>query len=519
MPPSAAYRIYRLGRKHWKAVAMLALIFSALSGGLLVTTRSLEREKLAFEREAEQRQEAERQREEAEEARQKADAARLEESLARSIAEAATVKAQRAENAEREAREAADQARSNAEDLIEDMLIDLRGKLVPLRRTELLATVAESAERYFQDFPKNELTDEQFRQVAMLAEFRGMLLLSRGNVTEAEKKFEECLSILIRRHFQSPDTSRRRDLAIAYQGVGLAQEQAGRLSEARRMFEKQLEILSMGNLSEKSGELDPMDMAVALSALARIDLRDSKADPAGERLAEAEELLRRKLADDPTHAMALRDLASVLELRAELWDKQMEPGKSREALVEALAYRRSLANMKSGEHAAKRHLGLVLERLGTHDMTARSLGTAASFLRERFEIATSLAKADGLDVELQADLISAHCRLAKLLAQSGERVAGLDHLASANELREQQHQAMPWNVDLAFSLVTAHHDFARECLAAGDASQKERAVRSLTRGLEMLDAVPETDPRSAGLRASLSGALDAMRQVGLNRGG
>jgi tetratricopeptide (TPR) repeat protein len=518
MPPSAAYRIYRLGRKHWKAVAMLALIFSVLSGGLVVTTRSLEREKLAFEREAEQRQEAERQREEAEEARQKADAARLEESLARSVAEAATVKAQRAENAEREAREAADQARSNAEDLIEDMLIDLRGKLVPLRRTELLATVAESAERYFQDFPKNELTDEQLRQVAMLAEFRGMLLLSRGNVTVAEKKFEECLSILTRRHLQSPDSSRRRDLAIACQGVGLAQEQAGRLTEAQRMFEKQLEILSEGNLSGKPGALEQMDKAVALSALARIDLRESKADQAGKRLAEAEALLRRKLADNPMDAMALRDLASILELYAEVWAKRMEHIKGREALVEALAYRRSLANMKSGETAAKRHLGLVLERLGTHDLTARSFGTAASFLEERFDIAASLAKVDVLDVELQADLISAHGKLAELLIQSGKSVAGLDHLAAANDLREQQLRAMPWNVDLAVSLATAHHDFARECLAAGDARQKDRAARSLTRGLEVLNSVPETGPRSVALRASLSEALESIIRLGLNQG-
>jgi serine/threonine protein kinase/tetratricopeptide (TPR) repeat protein len=517
MPPSAAYRIYRLSRKHWKAVATLALIFSALSAGLVVSTRSLEREKLAYAREAEQRQEAERQREKAEEARQKADAARMEESLARSAAEAATVKARQAENAEREAREAADQARSNAEELIEDMLVDLRGKLVPLRRTELLATVAESAERYFQDFPKHELTDEQWRQVAMLAEFRGMILLSRGDASGAGKKFEEALSVLTRRYLQSPDPSRRRDLAIAYQGVGLAQEQAGRLAEARRMFEKQLEILSMSNLSQKSGELDPMDRAVALSALARIDLRDSNSDPAGERLAEAEELLRRKLADDPTHAMALRALASVLELGAELWEKQMKPSKSREALVEALAYRRALANTKSGEHAAKRHLGLVLERLGTHDMTARSLGTAASFLRERFEIAISLAKADGLDVELQADLISAHGKLADLLIQSGERAAGLDHLASANGLLERQFQAMPWNVDLALSLASEHHDFARECLATGDPILKERALRSLSRGLEVIDAVPVTDTRVVGLRASLSGALASVRELGLNR--
>jgi serine/threonine protein kinase len=517
MPPSAAYRIYRLSRKHWKAVATLALIIMSLSGGLVMSTLSLAREREALEREAAQRKMAELQRKAAEEASLKADAARREESLARTAAEAATVKARQAEEAERQAREVAVQARTKAEELIEDMLIDLRGKLVPLRRTELLASVAESAERYFQDLPKNELTDEQWRQVAMLAEFRGMILLSRGDATAAENKFEEALSILNRRHLQAPDPSRLRDLAIAYQGVGLAQEQAGRMAEARRMFEKQLDLLESGDLSEKPGGLGPLDKVTALSALARIDLGDNRIDHAGNRLQEAEMLLREMLAKEPTHAMALRELAAVLELRAESWRLQKNAERGRSALVESLAYRRSLANHASGDHAAMRQLGLVLERLGVHDMAAGSLASASDFLRERLEIARSLAKTDELDVELQQDLISAHSHLAELLIRSGEFASAIDHRAAVSDLCERQFQSMPWNGDVAFSLATAHHALARDCLASGASSGKERAVQSLTRALEVLDSVPNSQPRLAVLRASLTEALAALRKVGLSR--
>ncbi|MEQ1751836.1 MAG: serine/threonine-protein kinase, partial [Prosthecobacter sp.] len=251
-PPSVAYRFMKMVRRHRKTMATAAAIVISLIVGLATTTFALEREKAALTREAAERVEAVRARGQAETAQQQEAAARataeerrIEAEKARIIAVDERSKAVSAAEAERQAKQIATSARNKAETLIEDMLIDLRGKLVPLGRSALLATVAESADKYFTDLPPESLNDVQWRQRAMIAEFRGMIDLSRGDRVAAQVQFDACLDILNRRVQNAPQNpAYLRDLAVASQGVGVGHEEAGQFTPARKMFERQLSLLT-----------------------------------------------------------------------------------------------------------------------------------------------------------------------------------------------------------------------------------------------------------------------------------
>ncbi|MGD8869645.1 MAG: hypothetical protein PVI01_18645, partial [Gemmatimonadales bacterium] len=83
--------------------------------------------------------------------------------------------------------------RGQAEKLISFMVGDLRGKLEPVGRLEILDDVAEEAQEYFAAVPEAELTDEElFRRSQALSQL-GQVRIAQGNLSAATEVFAQAL--------------------------------------------------------------------------------------------------------------------------------------------------------------------------------------------------------------------------------------------------------------------------------------------------------------------------------------
>lgn len=513
-PPSVAYRFWKMVRRHRKSMSAAALIVLSLILGLAGTTYALQREKEALAREATERAAAESARAEAETAQQKEAAARataeqrrLEAETARKTAETERSKAEAAAEAERRAKFIAANARDKAEALIEDMLIDLRGKLIPLRRTALLSDVATSAEKYFKDLPQDSLTDDQWKKRAMTAELRGMILLSRGDTQAAQTKFDEAHAILSRRVAEAPkDAAKSRDLAVASQSIGLSWEQAGRMDQARAAFEQQLKLL--GTTKPGGSTLAQHDIAIAHASLARVEQNDKALAKAQTHLAQALDIMRTLRAEQPANAMLQRDYANVLEQQAENQNLSAKLANARESLEEALTIRRNLCQLITADAAMQRQLGVTLERLITTDLTLKQPDQAAKLTEERLGIAISLAKADPLDVELQNDLLSAHDTTAAVHEARQQWPQVIEHLQTMNRLLRTS-PAEAAGERLAATLFRS----ARARLSLGEAAQINPAGRELSEAAALCESCPPSAAVSA-LKNSIHTALSALKKAG-----
>lgn len=530
-PPSVAYRFMKMVRRHRKTMAAAAAIVLSLIVGLATTTYALEREKAALAREADERIKAETARSQAETARGQAETAqqqeaaaraiaeqrRIEAEKARSIADAERTKAEAAAIAERQAKQIATAARDKAETLIEDMLIDLRGKLVPLGRSALLATVAESADKYFTDLPQESLNDVQWRQRAMIAEFRGMIDLSRGNRVAAQVQFDACLDILNRRVERSPkNPDFLRDLAVACQGVGVGHEEAGQLAQSRAMFDRQLSLLTKLITLQPKEPLNQRDLAIAHAALARLDSREEKWDSANQHLITASGILKDQIASSPTNAMLQRDYAAVLEQQGSWLVHQSQPAEAQKLFAESVQLRRTILQAGRGDETYHRQLGVALENLADTLQAQDQFTAALPLYRERLASALSLAKADPLNRDYQNDTVSAHEKLAATLERLQQWKEAIPLRTEIVRLKDARLTTDPADTSALVTLAESQHHLARAYLASGQMDLLPLAVKNLQAAsdkLQKLASAKTLDTSGLKLLESVKQAQEAIQKA------
>ena len=132
--------------------------------------------------------------------------------------------------------EARDQRRE-AEGLIGFMLGDLRTKLEPVGRLDVLDAVGARALEYFEKQDKSELSDEALAQQWKALTLMGEIAMSRGDLDGALRRYRQAYGgtgEALRRHPDDPQ--RMYDHAQSVFWVGETAKQRGRIDEAAARF-------------------------------------------------------------------------------------------------------------------------------------------------------------------------------------------------------------------------------------------------------------------------------------------
>jgi len=137
----------------------------------------------------------------------------------------------------------ANDARDQADGLINFMLHDLRDKLQPIGRLDVLEDVTKKAKEYLERSP-GELVNasRQQQQAAMLSNL-GNVLLEQGKLQEALDAYQRSLEICKRLAEQDKSNSgRQRDLSVSYEKIGDVLRARGKLQDALDLYQRSLEI-------------------------------------------------------------------------------------------------------------------------------------------------------------------------------------------------------------------------------------------------------------------------------------
>ena len=136
----------------------------------------------------------------------------------------AVLQAREAERREQAAREQKDQAevaadkarraRAEAERLLSFLLFDLRDKLEPIGRLDLMQDVQKQVNRYYERMEVSEEDTEMLRQRSAAYTNQGNLLLEQGNLQDALQAYQNGLAIDQKLAAQDPsNTTWQRDLS------------------------------------------------------------------------------------------------------------------------------------------------------------------------------------------------------------------------------------------------------------------------------------------------------------------
>jgi class 3 adenylate cyclase/tetratricopeptide (TPR) repeat protein len=373
--------------------AALALIVIGLVSGLAV---------YAFF----QRHEALAQRKEAEEQGRIANVQRLKaEEQTHSAEEQARIAETRRLAAQTSEKKAND-AREQADGLINFMLHDLRDKLKPIGRLDVLDDVAKKAKEYLNSLPKELVTASRLAQQATMLDNLGDVLVSQGKLQDAMDAYRRAMEISKRLAEQDKSHSDwQRGLSVSYGRIGDVLVAQGKLQKALEVYQQSLKI--------------------------------------GQTLAE----------QDRTKSGWQRDL-SVSYI--EVGDVLMAQGKLQEALEayqQSLKIRQTLAEQDKTNSGWQWDFSVSYERIGDVLVAQGKLQEALEAYQQSLKIGQTLAEQDKTNSDWQWDLSVSYNEVGDVLEAQGKLQEALEacqrSLKIQQTLAEQDTTNSGWQRDLS----------------------------------------------------------------------
>jgi tetratricopeptide (TPR) repeat protein len=277
---------------------------------------------------------------------------------------------------------AANQARDRGDGLINFMLIDLRDKLQPIGRLNVLDDVAKKAKEYLDTLPKELVTSPRLRQQGLMLDNLGDVLVAQGKLPEALEAYQQTLAISKRLADQDKSNADgQRDLSFGYERVGGVLAAQGKLPEALEAYQQSLTI-------------------------------------------------RRTLADqDKSNAGGQRDLAVSYEKVGGVLALQGKLPEALEVFQQCLTIAKRLADQDKSNAVGQRDLAVSYEKVGDVLALQGKLPEALELYQQSLTIIKRLADQDKSNAGWQRDLIVSLCRVAIVRTEIG----GNDNVAQAQE--------------------------------------------------------------------------------------
>ncbi|HUO86855.1 MAG TPA: tetratricopeptide repeat protein, partial [Thermoanaerobaculia bacterium] len=408
------------------------------------------------------------------------------------------------------ARADAERRRDQAEDLIQFMLGDLRGRLEPVGRLDALDGVADKALDYFASMGDEQLTDaDLFRRSRALTQI-GEVRVAQGDLAAAERSLDEA-------HALAVDLVRRRPeegewlmgLGAIEFWLGNVHWLQGDLAAAEDRFRAYLEV------AERLVGIDGgkpewrLELAYAHSNLGTVQQVRGDLEEALEHFRLTVEAKRELVRADPGNGNWQKELASSLSWLGETLLGEGELTEAGDQYRAGLDILQRLVE-REPENAQYRYLlaiahnkvGLVLEMLGATEDAVRELERSLALDRQ-------LAELDPGNADWQRELAVAHQRLGRALAWR-DAAAGLPHLRRAADRLARLSSADASNTERRLDVVGARVDLARALAAAG---QEAAAVAEGEAALQTLAASAAADGEDRRQKALEGEALAVTGQA------
>ena len=406
----------------------------------------------------------------------------------------------------RHERAEADRRRAQAEDLIEFMLGDLREKLAPVGRLDVLSDVGDRALTYFASLSAAELTDDERYRLAKAMSQIGEVRMAEGDYDAAFEAFEESLGIAEALVARDPSQATwKAGLGAAYFWIGSVHYARGDLDTAEARFRDYQRVSLELVEAEPDNEAWRLEVGYAYTNLAAVRLERRDTAGALEALRASIEI-KRRLAEAAPHDVERREsLANSLSWLAETLDGTGDQAEALRTVETALEIYIDLAERDPRDMEAQQKLSIthnraahLLERTGRDDDALRHLEADIA-------IARKLVAHDPNNADWRRGLAVSQSTVGRLLARRGRVDEGLALLGAARAALEElvvlEPSQLEWQLDLAQVLQST----ARTEIATGHAtSALERVAHSTARIASLAATSPlEFETRRIGASAAV----------------
>jgi len=381
-------------------------------------------------------------------------------------------------------------ARAGAEQLIYSMVFDLKQKLQPLGKLELLDEISDASETYFEELPSVARGELDFLN-------RLQLKLNRAEILRAVGKLEEARDLLISAIGKAenappgpsklaldPSRSRQRTLMSMYIELGLAHRDLEELELAYAALDKVRVIFDAVDDRSFENYYGWQPVAAALHNQGLIDLKRQSPAGAVEKFSGALEILRELGTREPRRGKIRIDMAANLTRLGMALHYQSKDTEAAQAVSEAMSIRQKLVDLNP------ENLELLEDLAKTYDIAlglSVVLPVAAVSLEEQvIGIRKRLLARDPLNIGYIEGLSSAYSEAALARFNQGDSTGTVELMKKARanhgQLLQRDSENREWRGDyatLCFNLAAALENARRVTEALPYCEEAMQHVRDL----------------------------------------
>jgi len=429
------------------------------------------------------------------------------------------------------ARAEAEERRAQAEDLINFMVGDLRGKLEPVQRLDILDDVAEKALKYVRSSKLESASPEELIAQVQALNQLGDVRISQGNLSGAMTLFRQSLeraTVAVQRAPKNPEAK----YALALSQFWLANGYRLQDQPARGMAHARAYLALTTELAEKYPANDKYVLESAYAHSQNGMLLEDQRDFPGA-IAEFQRTLAIKEAYSarrPDDDVAKEDIARTMNKLAFAMQKNGDLRTALRYFENEVALREELVRRNPQQIRWKQDLAV------SHSFLAwalEDLGHPEEALKQRLAdvaVHQELVAHDPANKTWKRNLVRAHSSLGRLVGLSGELAEAERHLRAAEEGSRALVDAEPARASHRGDLSRSKAHYARVLLANGrtdaagikaaeaiEACGSDAANRGLLGYAWLVQGnVQERQGRNAAARDSWAEALELLRPGSAN---
>jgi serine/threonine protein kinase/tetratricopeptide (TPR) repeat protein len=329
-------------------------------------------------------------------------------------------RAEQAKVAAQIAQKQANSARDQGDRLINFMLYDLRDKLKPIGRLDVLDDVAKKAQEYLGSLPKEPVTAARLKQQIAMFDSLGDVLDGRGKLQDAMQAYQQGLTLaelLTQQDKSNPES--QQELSLSYRSVGDVLRWQGKFQEALDLYQQSLRIWQTLVAQDKSNSEWQRSLAVSYDRVG--DIFHWRGKPQEALIFyERSQKIRQELVDhDRSNLVSQRDSAVSFVNIGDVFLAQGNLQSAMEANQRAMSIFKQLAEQDKNNSVWQRDLSVIYLRLAKVLVAQGQLQDAMDFCQEGQAIAKRLADQDKSNSEWQRVLSDNYGQIGSVLLAQG----------------------------------------------------------------------------------------------------
>jgi serine/threonine-protein kinase len=396
----------------------------------------------------------------------------------------------------------ANDARDQADGLINFMLHDLRDKLEPIGRLDVLDDVAKKAKEYLDGLSKELVTESRQGQQAEMLVNLGDVRVAQGKLREALAAYEQSLAIAKR--LANGDKSNigwQLAIALSYDRLGDVLVGQGKLPAALDAYQQTLAIARRLAQRDKSKTGLQRDLSVSYEKTGEVLMTQGKLPEALDAYQQSLKIRQFLAEQDKSNAGWQRDLSVGYEKTGDVLAAQGKLQEASDAYQQSLKIRQTLAERDKSNAVWQQDLSIGYNKVGDVLVARGKLPEALDAYQRSIAIFKRLVEQDIFNSGWRRALSVSYDRLGEVLRAQGKLPEALDAYEQSLKIRqllaEQDKSNTGWQQDLSVS----YNSVGDVLLMQGKPSE---ALDAFQRSLEIRQRLAEQDKSNSGWQRDLS---------------